>query len=382
MSFSAAWLELREPYDRRARNAAGDRRGGGGARGPAFGDDRRSRLRHRLDVSRADAAHPDPGRTGGLFDNDLSLLARTPQSSPPNVNVATVPIDLSLDLEAALDGPVDLVTTSALLDLVSDEWLRAARGRDRGAAAAGLCGAELRRARRDDAGRFRGQKNHRRGQRASAHRQGLRSGAGTEAARTAVERFERVGYSVLQGQSDWVFGAARPRDPDAMLYRVGLPRPATSDELPLPDVIGWLNAPPRSRRCRSVRRSVSVTSIFSRGRPPRAEPTGRSRTAPRRSSRCTVHRRQQCLVDSRNRRQRKARPAGAEDDRRDHDMQPVEASRCQETRHRIGAAFDQHAAHAPLGKAARIAAGSRSVPVRGRAILSTSLEVDGGACSR
>ena len=37
--------------------------------------------------------------------------------------MTTVPIDLSRDLEAALDGPVDLVTTSALLDLVSDDWL-------------------------------------------------------------------------------------------------------------------------------------------------------------------------------------------------------------------------------------------------------------------
>ena len=35
-----------------------------------------------------------------------------------------MPIDLNHDLEAALDGPVDLVTTSALLDLVSDEWLQ------------------------------------------------------------------------------------------------------------------------------------------------------------------------------------------------------------------------------------------------------------------
>ncbi len=36
MSFSAAWLEMREPYDRRARSRFGDRRGGGGARGPAL----------------------------------------------------------------------------------------------------------------------------------------------------------------------------------------------------------------------------------------------------------------------------------------------------------------------------------------------------------
>ena len=35
----------------------------------------------------------------------------------------TTPIDLARDLEAALDGAVDLVTTSALLDLVSADWL-------------------------------------------------------------------------------------------------------------------------------------------------------------------------------------------------------------------------------------------------------------------
>jgi len=59
-----------------------------------------------------------------LADNDLSSLARAPQSSPPDVNVVTVPIDLNHDLEAALDGPVDLVHDGrALLDLVSDEWL-------------------------------------------------------------------------------------------------------------------------------------------------------------------------------------------------------------------------------------------------------------------
>ena len=31
---------------------------------------------------------------------------------------------LIVDLEAAFDGPLDLVTISALLDLVSDEWLQ------------------------------------------------------------------------------------------------------------------------------------------------------------------------------------------------------------------------------------------------------------------
>ena len=39
------------------------------------------------------------------------------------VTVTARPIDLVRDLELALDGPLDLVTTSALLDLVSQEWL-------------------------------------------------------------------------------------------------------------------------------------------------------------------------------------------------------------------------------------------------------------------
>ena len=114
-----------------------------------------------------------------LVDNDLSLLARTPQSSPPNVTVTTSPIDLSRDLEAALDGPVDLVTTSALLDLVSDEWLErlvveaAARRLPVYAALSYDGRIEMTPADAADAG------DRRRGQPASADRQGLRSGART-----------------------------------------------------------------------------------------------------------------------------------------------------------------------------------------------------------
>ena len=73
---------------------------------------------------RALSPHLPARQSWKLIDNDLSLLARAPQSSPPNINVATIPLDLNRDLEAALDGPVDLVATSALLDLVSDEWLQ------------------------------------------------------------------------------------------------------------------------------------------------------------------------------------------------------------------------------------------------------------------
>ena len=118
-SFSAAWLGLREPYDLRARNAA-------------VIDAVVAAITGRSSVTIADLAcgtgstfralrpRIKARQSWRLADNDLSLLARAPQSSPPDTHVTTMPIDLNHDLEAVLDGPVDLVTTSALLDLVSE----------------------------------------------------------------------------------------------------------------------------------------------------------------------------------------------------------------------------------------------------------------------
>src|SRR3954454_9989549 len=59
-----------------------------------------------------------------LVDNNLSLLAQAADLARPRaLVVAAKPVDLARDLELALDGPTDLVTTSALLDLVSTEWI-------------------------------------------------------------------------------------------------------------------------------------------------------------------------------------------------------------------------------------------------------------------
>ncbi len=60
-------------------------------------------------------------QTWRLVDNDLSLLARIPPSSPPSIHVTAAPIDLKRDLEAAFDSAADLIATSALLDLVSSD---------------------------------------------------------------------------------------------------------------------------------------------------------------------------------------------------------------------------------------------------------------------
>ena len=123
MSFSAEWLALREPYDLRARNAAVL-----DAVAAALADKSAVTI---VDLAcgtgstlRALSPRIAARQNWRLVDNDLSLLARVPVSSPPRLNVTAVPVDLNRDLEAALDGPVDLVTTSALLDLVSGEWMK------------------------------------------------------------------------------------------------------------------------------------------------------------------------------------------------------------------------------------------------------------------
>ena len=121
--FSADWLALREPYDLRARN-------------PAVLDAVIAWCKDVFAIRIVDlgcgtgstlrALSPRlPGRQNWqLFDNDFDLVARAGAMAPPaTVTVTATPLDLARDLEAALDGSIDLITTSALLDLVSESWL-------------------------------------------------------------------------------------------------------------------------------------------------------------------------------------------------------------------------------------------------------------------
>jgi hypothetical protein len=148
-----------------------------------------------------------------LFDNDLSLLAKVPQAA----NVQAHPLDLMCDLEVALDGPVDLVTTSALLDLVSVSWLErlvmevAARRMPLYAALSYDGRVDFTPEDPSDAAVIAAVNLHQRGDK------GFGPALGPLAARTAVEYLQRVGYGVELGAADWSLGEADLVMQEAML---------------------------------------------------------------------------------------------------------------------------------------------------------------------
>lgn len=204
--FSADWLTLREPYDLRARN-------------PAVLDAVAASFKPCPSVRVVDLASGTgstlralsprlPARQNWkLIDNDLGLLTRA-TAMPPAGDVAatTIPLDLNRDLEVALDGAIDLVTISALLDLVSESWLErlavavAARAIPLYAALSydGRTGFTL----PDpfDAAIAAAVNAHQRIDK------GFGPALGPAAAAFAIARFEALGYSVVHGASDWVMG--------------------------------------------------------------------------------------------------------------------------------------------------------------------------------
>jgi hypothetical protein len=204
--FSAAWLALREPYDLAARNATVlDAVAAHVIEQPSIGV---------VDLAcgtgatlRAIGPHLPPQQSWRLVDNDLGLLAKASAlGRPPHLTVITKPVDLVRDLELALQGPLDLIAASALLDLVSAEWL------DRLIVEAAARRLPVYAALTYD-GRTTPEPNcvldievlagfnaHQRTDK------GFGPALGPTAAARAIERFEQLGYVVVQGRSDWVFG--------------------------------------------------------------------------------------------------------------------------------------------------------------------------------
>jgi hypothetical protein len=196
---------LREPYDLTARNAA-------------LLDAVATVFRGQSSISvvdlacgtgatlRAISARLPMRQNWRLVDNNLSLLAQAASlARPPDVAVAARPIDLVRDLELALDGPTDLITTSALLDLVSEEWIErlaieaAARRLPVYAALTYQGRATFDPAEPFDLEILAAVNRHQRVDK------GFGPALGPEAGLHAVKAFERVGYKIQPGASDWVF---------------------------------------------------------------------------------------------------------------------------------------------------------------------------------
>jgi hypothetical protein len=240
-AFSADWLSLRESYDRAARNPAVL-----DAVANAFVDQGAIAV---VDLAcgtgstlRAIGAHLPPRQVWRLTDNDLSLLARASElGQPPHLSVAAKPVDLARDLELALEGPLDLVTTSALLDLVSAEWLdrlivEAASRRLPVYAALSYDGRTVVEPHEPlDSEILAGFDAHQRSDK------GFGPALGPDAVARAVERFDHFGFAVAQGGSDWVLGGDDRAIQDA-LFAGWAEVAAVATTLTLDRIARWLAA--------------------------------------------------------------------------------------------------------------------------------------------
>ena len=237
--FSADWLALREPHDLRARNAAvldavvASQAGNNAIRIVDLACGTGSTMR-------ALAPRFSARQSWRLADNDLSLLARaTASAHPDGVAVTAVPLDLNRDLESALDGPIDLVTTSALLDLVSEAWL------DRLAVETLSRAIPIYAALSYD-GRIEISPRHSFDTvitaAVNAHQRcdkGFGPALGPMAASTAIARFASLGCTVVSGAADWVVG---PLDPEFQMEIFAGWASAARDmpDVALADTVEWL----------------------------------------------------------------------------------------------------------------------------------------------
>jgi hypothetical protein len=207
MSFSLQWLALREPYDRSARN-------------PAVLEAVRAAFAGRPAVRVADlgcgtgstmrAVAPllPPRQIWRLVDNDIGLLEAAAETTPATHEVTTAHIDLADDLGRAVADDSDLVTTSALLDLVSAQWLErlvailSITQRPLYAALSFDGRVDLAPACAGDAAIIGAVNRH------QLTDKGFGPALGPQGGPAAVEALQAEGFAIVQGASDWLFAPA------------------------------------------------------------------------------------------------------------------------------------------------------------------------------
>jgi hypothetical protein len=278
--FTADWLALREPFDARARNA-----GVRDAAVAALGD--RSVVGI-VDLAcgtgstlRALAPHIAARQHWRLVDNDLGLLLRASDTArPARVTVTTKPVDLVRDLEIALDGAIDLVTASALIDLVSAEWLErlaievAARSLPIYLALSYDGVVSLTPADAQDGALIAA---------VNAHQQtdkGFGPALGPQAVAAAIARFEAVGYAVVQGRADWLMQPA-DRDMQRQLLDGWAAAAREMGDVALADTAAWLTR--RRGAVDAGRSSITVGHVDLFARPTTTRLADRSQSSNRSS---------------------------------------------------------------------------------------------------
>jgi hypothetical protein len=256
--FSAEWLALREPYDVAARNAVVL-----DAVARAFGGHTAVAV---LDLAcgtgstlRAISTRLPARQSWRLVDNDLGLLARAAAlGRVPHLTVTPRPVDLARDLELALEGPLDLVATSALLDLVSQEWLdrlvveTAARRLPVYAALTYDGRAQIEPCEPLDDEVIAGVNRHQRTDK------GFGPALGPAAAARVHERFQHYGFALVEGRSDWVMGRD-DRDIQEQIFTGWAQAAVGIGELSAERTAGWLAA--RRRHVAEGRSTLRVGHV-------------------------------------------------------------------------------------------------------------------------
>jgi glycosyltransferase involved in cell wall biosynthesis len=197
--FSAEWLRLREPADAAARS-------------PALAAAFAGSARRIVDLATGTGANvrylaprcPSAQHWLAVDDNDALLAAFAP---PAGANVSKLRLDLAHALdELPLEGS-DLITASALLDLVSESWLRRLAERCAGVGADVLFAltydGRIEWSPAEDGDELvRSLVN-----RHQVGDKGFGPALGPGAANAAVAAFRAVGYDVRTAPSDWILGA-------------------------------------------------------------------------------------------------------------------------------------------------------------------------------
>ncbi|MCA6112875.1 SAM-dependent methyltransferase [Bradyrhizobium cenepequi] len=253
--FSAEWLALRERYDLCARD-------------PIVLDAVAARFQSQDAISvvdlacgagstvRALSSRLPARQRWDLVDNDRRLLTLACSGKfSGDVRLNAIPLDLSGHFEATLDGTKNLITISAVLDLVSENWLDrftqhvAARALPLYAALTYDGRIDLHPADPLDAAITSSVNAHQRTDK------GFGPALGPSASAAAIARFEARGYRVAHGKSDWVIGAA-DQDIQVELLAGWAAAASEVEALPCRDIGNWL-----VRRKDAVRERVSTMRV-------------------------------------------------------------------------------------------------------------------------